>query len=683
MFSTLYAVMIRPLPYLEPDRLLLGRATYGGDINPFVAGPDYADYRDQSRSFSSLEAFFCLPIEVTITDGGTAERAKSLIASTGLFSSLGVNMALGRPFIAEEGGDRAPPVAIVSHGYWQEHFAAQSNVTGHSVVIDGVSHTLVGVTPPGFHFIQDVDVWLPLRPQNLGPRRFNNWLILGRLKDGVALAKAQSDVDLISARLERAYPDTNANKSLLLTPLQGAVTEEYRSSFVMLCAGSAAILLIACANAAGLLLARGAARHGELALRMAMGASRGRLIRLVMTEALILACAAGSAGMFLAVWMQRGLLLLMPIETLLLRDVGLSVSVLLFVPAITILTGLGFGLLPALRARQVNLAQDLRSSGRGSMRHGVRLRRGLVVGQVAVSFVLLITAGLLIRSLGSLHRADLGFNPRNLMTAEVPLPQREYPGRKSTAFFVSLLENARALPGVVSAAAISQLPLRDPYNNIEIYAAANPPTTPGDDISGYNRIALPGYFRSMGIPLIAGRYIDESDAPESRRVVVISKLLAETLFPHRDPLGQRVIIDRGSDVGWEVVGVVGDVTQDSIREGVGSRGTFYRAQSQAPWTTMNLAIRTAGDPRAVVTALRVLLQKMDPQIPLSGPRTMEEVMANTTASEKAQTFYPCRTAGQGERRKASSPWPAVGSGGRQPATPRLASDRFVLGLCSP
>jgi putative ABC transport system permease protein len=251
MFSTLYAVMIRPLPYLQPDRLVLGRATYNGDINPWVSGPDFVDYRDQSRSFSALEAFFCLPIEVTITDGRTAERAKSLVASTGLFPALGVNMTLGRPFTAEEGEDRAPPVAIVSHAYWQKHFAPQSDVASHSLLIDGVSYNLVGVTPPGFHFIQDVDVWLPLRPQNLGPRRFNNWLILGRLRDGVTLAKAQSDVDVIAAQLERAYPDTNANKALLLTPLQGSFTEQYRSSFAMLGAGAGAILLIACANAAG------------------------------------------------------------------------------------------------------------------------------------------------------------------------------------------------------------------------------------------------------------------------------------------------------------------------------------------------------------------------------------------------------------------------------------------------
>jgi hypothetical protein len=276
-----------------------------------------------------------------------------------------------------------------------------------------------------------------LRPQNLGPRRYNNFLILGRLKDGVALAEAQSEVDVISAQLQKAYPDTNTNKALLLTPLQGAFAEQYRSSFGLLCAGAAAILLIAWANAAGLLLARGAGRQGELAVRAVMGGSRWRLMRLLMTEALILAGAAGVLGMILAIGIQNNLLRMMPIETLLLRKVGLSLPVLLFVLTTTVLTGFGFGVLPAWRARQANVAQDLRSSGRGTARQGVRLRRGLVAGQVTVSFVLLVVAGLLTRSFTSLHEADPGFNYRNLLTAEVPLPPgdscHEPPGRSERA----------------------------------------------------------------------------------------------------------------------------------------------------------------------------------------------------------------------------------------------------------
>ena len=639
MFSTLYAVMIQPLPYTEPERLVLGRATYSGDINPIVAGPDYVDYREQSRSFSSLEAFFSSKIEATTTAGRDTERADFLFVSTGLFRALGVNMFLGRSFVAEEGRDESPPAVIVSHAYWRKHFGTETDLTGRSLLIDGIACTIVGVAPADFHFITDVDIWLAMRPQNLGPRRFNNWLILGRLKEGVNLAGAQSEMDVISARLAKAYPDTNSTKALLLTPLQSAFTEQYRSGFGLLCAGAAAILMIACANAAGLLLARAASRHGELAVRAALGASHWQLMRLLLTEALILAGMAGIVGTVLALWIQKGLLLLMPIEAVLLREVGLSGPVLLFTLVITLLTGCGFGLLPALRARRLDLAQDLKASGRGAVQRSARLRRGLVVGQVTFSFVLLVVAGLLTRSLASLHRTDPGFDPRNLLTAEIPLPPGTYNDPQRTAFFSTFLDGVRALPGVASAGAISQLPLRNPYNNISLYAVGAPPATPADDVSGFQRVLLPGYFATIGIPLLAGRDIQSSDTPNSGRVVLISQQLAERLFPARNPLGHQVVIDGDNAAPWEVVGVVGDVKSDSLRDERNSRGTFYRAHSQQPWATMRLAIRTRCEPQTIVPMLRSLLQKSDPSVPLSGPRTMEEIMTNSTASDKALMLY--------------------------------------------
>ena len=636
MFSTSYAVMLRPLPYFKPDRLVLGRGTYQGNINPWLSGPDYVDYRDKSRSFSALETFFFGPKDVTATTGRTAERVKALRASTGLFGALGVNMELGRPFTEDEGWNGGPLVAIVSHDYWQKHFATESAVAGHSVAIDGDLCDIVGVTPAGFQFIQDVDVWLPMRPQHLGPRRFNNWFILGRLKDGVTLAQAQSDVDVIAAQLEKAYPDTNAKKALLLTPLQSAFTEQYHSSLAVLCAGAAAILLIAWANAAGLLLARSAVRRGELAVRAAMGASYWQLMRLLLAEALLLAGAAGAMATIIAVWAQNALLRLMPLQRLFLGGIAISWRALLFILAATVLTWFGFGLIPAWQTRNVNSAPGLRSSGRGFLGRGARLRSGLVAGQVALSIALLVLAGLLLRSLDSLHRANPGFTAHNLLTAEVPLPPEKYSGVQRSAFFASLLDGARSLPGVTAAAAISQLPLRDPFNDISIYAAGNPPTDPTKLGDAYQRVVLPGYFQAMGIAILAGRDIQPADTANSRRVVVVSQQLARMLFPNRNPLGQMVVIDRAKDAPWEIVGVVGDVKQSRLREVTSFRGSFYRAHAQLPWPTMRLAIRTGGNPLAMVRSLRELLQKMDPDIPLSGPRTMEEVIANGAISETAQ-----------------------------------------------
>jgi putative ABC transport system permease protein len=636
MLSTSYAVMLRPLPYFQPDRLVLGRGTYQGNVNPWLSGPDYVDYHEKSRSFSALEAFFFGPRDVTVTAGRIAERVKALRASTGLLGALGVNMELGRPFTEDEGRGNGPLVAIVSHNYWQKHFASETTTTGHSIAIDGELCDVVGVTPPGFQFIQDVDVWLPMRPQHLGPRRFNNWFILGRLKDGVTLSEAQSEVDVIAAQLEKTYPDTNTKKALLLTPLQSAVSEQYRSSLGLLCGGAIAILLIAWANAAGLFLARGAGRRGELAVRSVLGASHWRLVRLLLSEALILAIAAGAMGALIAVWAQNGLLRLMPLETLFLGGVGISWPALLFVLAATVLTWLGFGLIPAWQTRNINLAQGLRSSGRGALVQGTRLRSALVAGQVALSITLLVLAGLLLRSLDSLHRASPGFNAHNLLTAEIPLPGGKYSDVQRTAFFTSLLDGARSLPGVASVAAISQLPLRDPFNDIGIYAADNPPTDRLKQDSGYQRVVLPGYFQTMEIPIVAGRDIEPSDTAWSRRVVVVSQQLAKTLFPKRSPLGEMVIIDRAQDTPWEIVGVVGDVKQSRLRDETSFRGTFYRAHSQQPWPTMRLAVRTFGNGSAIVHPLRELLQKMDPDVPLSGPRTMEQIIANGAISETAQ-----------------------------------------------
>jgi len=639
IFSTLYTVMIRPLPYVQPDRLVLGRATYKGEINPWLSGPDYVDYRDKSRSFAALEAFFATSFDVTTTTGQVADRAEGLIASVGLFPALGVKMSRGRPFTQEEGRDGAPPVVIVSHDCWQKHFGADADMVGASLVVDGVPRDVVGVTPPDFHFIYDVDVWFPLRPGNLGARRFNNWYILGRLADDVSRAQAQSEVDVIAAQLEREYPDTNKDKALLLTCLQGAFTEQYRVAFGMLGCGAGVVLLIACANAAGLLLARGARRHGELAVRAAIGASRWRLMRLLLTEALILSGGAGLLGTILAAGIQHALFRLMQVETLLLGNVGLSGPVLLFVLSAALTTGLAFGVLPAWHACRVDIAHDLRTSGRGTFQHGVLARRGLVVGQVALSCLLLVAAGLLIRSLSCLHTADPGFDSRDLLTVEAPLPQQGYSDQQRIAFFTSFLSGVRTLPGVVSAGAVSQLPIRNPYNNIDIYAVGDAPTDLREKPTGNQRVVLPGYFEAMHIPILAGRDIEPTDTSESGPVVIISKCLAQTLFPNRDPLGQHVVIDRDAKVAWEVVGVVGDIKDSDLYEEAASRGTFYRAYSQQPLLTMCLAIRVPGNPLDIVASLRALLHNMDPQIPLAGPRTMEDIVSTATVSEKTQAVY--------------------------------------------
>lgn len=324
VFSTLYTVMIRPLPYPEPDRLVLGRATYEGVINPMVSGPDFVDYREQAGSFAALGAFMARPHEVSVTRGRRTERVASIRVTAGLLEALGVAPAIGRAFAPSEGNNTGAPVAIISHSYWKNNYEPTEELSGMTIVVDGTARAVVGVLPAGFHFIQDADVWLPRTGPDLGPRRYNNWLIIGRLKPGVSLVDAQSDVDMIAARLEQAYPDTNRRKGLLLTPLQGAFTEHYRLGFLLLCGGAASILLIACANAAGLLLARGAGRQGELAIRAALGASQAQIMRLLLTESILLAATAAMLGTVVAMWVQALLMRLFSVEMLFVQESGLS-----------------------------------------------------------------------------------------------------------------------------------------------------------------------------------------------------------------------------------------------------------------------------------------------------------------------------------------------------------------------
>ncbi|MFC1761133.1 ABC transporter permease [Planctomycetota bacterium] len=641
MFSTFYTVLLKPLPYSEPEQLVLARTTFSGRINSWSAALDYFDYQEKNRSFAALESYFCNPQEVTVTTAQGAEREEVSIVSPGLIPTLGVKMFLGQSFASVEDNNEASSEVIVSHAYWQRKLGAQADVIGKPLVIGGDPLTIVGVLPSDFHFIQDVDLWIPMPPRALTrePRRFANWHILGRLKPRVSLAEAQSDVDVIAAQLALAYPDSNSKKGMLLTPLQRAYAEGHSGRYAMLGISAGVILLIACANAAGLLLARGAGRQGELAVRAAMGASRWRLMHPLLAEALLLAGMGGIAGTFLAYSLQDLLLRMMPVETLLLGGIGISGPMLLFVLAVTLLTGLSFGLLPAWRAQKTDVVQDLRSSGRGMMRHGLRLRGGLVVAQVVLSFLLLVVAGLLLRSFTWLQKSDPGFDSQNLLTVEVPLPRQDYSARQRPAFFAKLLDDVKSLPGVVDATANSQLPLRNPYNNIDIHAANNPPDDPVNRLTGNQRVVLPGYFKAIGIPLLAGRDLRETDTRDSGRVVIISQKLSEQLFQGTSPLGQHVIINRDTENPWQIVGVTGDVKENNLFQQANELGTFYRVYGQQSPRTMRLAIRTAGPPLAIVPALQNLLQKTDPRIPLSGPRTMEQIMANNTISYRAIAVY--------------------------------------------
>jgi len=637
MFSIIDAALLRSLPYADPDRLVLGNTTFDGNVNWTSSAADYFDWRDMSASFEHLAASWGFTRNHTVTGGERPEQVPGLVVSVNFFPALGVAPQVGRGFYPDEALEGAADVALISHGYWLRRFGGAPDVIGSTLTIDGFPVEVVGVMPAGFRFYYDVDVWRPMRPDSdfIGARRFHNWILLGRLGPGVTLEEAQSEVDVISAQLEAQYPDSNQGKALQLTPLAEAMVFGYRESLLMLMAAVTLVLLIACGNVAGLMLARGSARRLELSVRAALGASGVRLTRYLLTESLVMALVGGIFGTLFAAWLQPLFLQLLAVELPAGQALGLPSSVLVFAIAASLASGVLSGIIPAIRTSRGGLFEELKSSVRTTDAGGTRFRSGLVVAQVALTVVLLIGAGLLIRSLASLTGVDPGFNTRNLLTAEIRLPASEYSeAERRIQFYRALEESVGAIPGVEGVALVNQLPIRNPGNNIYLHDADNPPIDPADVRSAYIRAVLPAYFETMEIPLLSGRGIEASDAEGAPPVLVISQTTADTIFPGLDPVGRRAVVDFGQPVTFEVVGVVGDVKQNSLSSI--QVATMYGSYLQIPYSNMSIAVRTAVGPGSVVGALREAVWRLDPNIPVADVSTMEDLIGRTLATRRVR-----------------------------------------------
>jgi putative ABC transport system permease protein len=629
MFGTINAALLSRLPFDEPDRLVMGRATFDGNINPTASGYDYYDYRDQTQSFESLSAFM-YPSKVTVLGGPDPERIASCYATWDLFRTLRVRPAAGRTFTAEEGVDNGPSVVMISYAYWQRRFGGSPDAVDGALIIDGSPYTVVGILPAGFHFMFDVDIWRPTYRGGPGAtaRRFHQLLLLGRLEQGITPEQAQAEVDTISRQLEQQYPETNEGKALLVTPLHDAMVENVRTSLVLLMAAVSLVLLLACSNVAGLLMARGQSRLTEIAIRSAMGASRPRLVRQLLTESLLMALIAGLAGVALAFAFQGLLTRFLPMGQLGITRVTIDTTVLLFALGVSIATGLIFGVVPALQSTLVDLAQQLKAGTRATWARGSSLlRSGLVIFQVATSVMLLIGAGLLIRSLSLQMNVELGFNPTSVLTAGLRLPRNDYPSpEKRITFYRSLVDEVEALPGVISASIINQLPILHPTGNVYVYPIDQPPQKGESQTRGWAdlRIVLPGYLKTMGFQLLAGRDITETDTEDSPRVMIISESMAEEFFPGQNPLGQQLLVDLGEIVVHEVVGVVADARLNGLM--FESRNAMYMSYDQVPRRTMQIVARTEVDPAALTGPVREILRAKDPNLPLSEPATMSSII---------------------------------------------------------
>jgi putative ABC transport system permease protein len=605
------------------------------------SAPDYYDYRAQTGAFQSLAAAGSGAVRVTITGGERPERVAATRVSHDLFRTLGVAPVAGRWFTAGEGKTGAPYVVMISERLAQRRFGDARAAVGRNLVLVGAAPqdlpaAVVGVMPAAYRFLDEVDVWAVIREgENDGPvtRQFHNWVLVARLKPGLSIEAAQGQVDLVSKRLQQLYPATNKNKALRLDPLQAALFQRQTPRLMLLTGAVGLVLLIACANVAGLLLARGAARRSELAVRAALGASRGRIACQLLTESVLLAVVAGLAGVALSVWLQR----LLPIATG-LADSGVAASglewpVLLFALAASVATGLLFGIAPAARASSLRLAESLAPGVRATdTRSGTRLRSALVVAQVAVSLVLLVGAGLLIQSLARLARTDLGFDARHVLTGQIQAP---YPDAdRRLQFFKGLRDDLAAMPGVTAVSFTSHVPVRDTAGDPPMWAAERPPADSSQEQTAALRLVLPGYLETLHIPLVAGRDLAATDREGTPRVLVINQVMARTLFPGENPLGRKVMVATGTEpVALEVVGVAGDARIYGV--GQPAPMTMYATAYQFPRAMgLNLVVRTSLDPQSLVGTVRRLVAARNPDVPVENLVGLDDLIGQSLAADR-------------------------------------------------
>jgi len=648
IFTVVNAVLLRPLAFRDPSSLILvlEKSQY-----PIVSTSyeNYVDWRDQSHSFVSLEA--TRGGTITVTGAGDPERLNARYATAGLFPLLGVNTILGRTFRAEEDRAGGPPVVLLSYGLWQRRFGAAQDAIGKSINLDSQPYTIVGVLPRGFELLQPADLFLPLTPWAATLPDDRNWhagtVPVGRLKPGVSREQARTEMVGLTKRLEEQYPVYNTGTSADVAALQGRMVQSVRPALLLLLGAVSFVLLIACVNVANLLLARAASRGREIAIRTSMGASRWRIVRALLTESLLISLAGGALGLLVAAASLGPLLRLAQDSVPQIFTVGLDRTVLLFTAIVSVLTGLIFGTIPALRTANLDLRESLNEGSRGSTsgpgQH--RLRSVLVATEIALAMLLLVGSGLLLRSFARLQEVPPGFQPDHLLVADLPLSEKTYAtSEQRFQFFDRVVDRAKALPGVRSAGAASFLPVSGGGGLLHFNIQGRPPKTPHDYITAGYRTISPGYMETLGIPLLQGRYITAADAEKSPAVVVINGTMARTYFPGENPLGKHLQVgatpEKETDVPMmEIVGVVGDVLQGL--DG-GPKAEMYLPYRQAdavlPVLQLSIVLRTAADPHQQATALRSALAEIDPNEPLVKVRTMEENMSATVTQPRFRTW---------------------------------------------
>ena len=648
IFSVVNGVLLRPLPYNEPERIV----TLLSDGRFPVSPANFLDFRANSQSFAQMAAAEAWGGALTGND--RPEQLDGLRMGEGLFGLLGARALLGRTLQAEDYQPGKDHALVLSHKLWQRAFGGDPNVIGRNIRLSGESYAVVGVMPPQFQFppfwATRAEMWAPLDLRSrVTDRRGGSLRVFARLKPGVTLRQAQAEIDAMNKQLALAYPEADTGLNIRVEPLNEKVVGDVRRALLVLSGAVGFVMLIACANVACLLLARASARQKEAAVRVALGAGRWRIVRQLLTESLLLSACGAALGMLLAVWGVDWLTALLAgnsssftVRLPRLSEIKIDATALGFTLMVTLATSLLFGLAPALAASRPDLNQTLKESGRGTSGGRRRLRETLVIAELALASVMLIGAGLLMNSFLKLRSVDPGFSPRNALTMMVSLAgASQYVGPARETFYRRLTDRLAALPGVESVSAINHLPLAGDWWGTSLAIEGRPLPPPGQEIIGIFRVSRPGYFQTMGVPLRAGRDFTERDTLDAPGVAIINETLARRHWPSEDPIGKRVTLDDPRDNSqapqwFTVVGVVKDVKQNSWTDAPWNeiylpfqQSRYFYAGTAGHYTSMTLVIRTTVEPQSLAAAAQEAVRSLDRNLPVSSVVTLEQVIADT------------------------------------------------------
>ncbi|MGH9871743.1 MAG: ABC transporter permease [Pyrinomonadaceae bacterium] len=637
IFSTINALLLKPLPFPDPDRIvaLWDKVPSRGVERNEVTVANYLDWRAQSKSFENLGIYRWW--STNLTGGETPERVQGFQVTANFLDIVGVEPILGRGFSAEENEPGKDAVALLTYNLWQRRFGGDPNIVNKIIATNGIQRTVIGVLPPGFNYPKGSEIYAPisLTPELSRSRGNHSYLGIGRLKPGTNIRSAQADMDIIAGQLEKQYPETNTGRGVVIYPILADTVRMYATALWVMMAAVGFVLLIGCANVANLMLARAAGRQREIALRAALGASRLRIIRQLMTESVMLGIAGGALGILVAYWSIDLIRTANPGEAARFAagwsQLGINLPVLGFALLLSILSGVLFGLAPAWQLSKPDLNNALKEGSQQSTSSSHRLRGLLVVGEVALSLMLLVSAGLLIRSFLQLVKADPGFDAENLMTMNLVLPMAKYKeDPQLVAFFADLVHRVEELPGVSSAAIVNHLPLGGSNSSSSFLVEGTPEPPPGQQFDGRFRVCSPKYFQTMGIRLVQGRLFTEQDRAGATPVIIVNQTLARKYWPNTDPLGQRMRFTGPlAENPWmQVVGVVQDVKHEM---NLPVTADYFLPHAQFALQSMVLVAKTKVEPAAMAAPIREQVWAIDKDQPVFDVHTMEEVRAISLA----------------------------------------------------